>query len=98
MLCSWSHELHRHLADAYQAFGRELLSDRETEVTRLLLKGLAPKGVGRLLAIAPGTVRNHIKSIYLKLEVRTQAELMAKFFDTLSERGGETETQPARSD
>ena len=78
-----SRALHAHLSDTFRRFGRELLSERESEVTRLLLKGLAPKVVGRMLDIAPGTVRNHIKSIYAKLGVRSQAELLAAFFDAL---------------
>ena len=78
--------LHLHLAGALEQFGRGLLSEREAEVTRLLLKGLVPKIVGRMLEIAPGTVRNHIKSIYTKLGVRSQAELLAAFFDALASR------------
>jgi DNA-binding CsgD family transcriptional regulator len=76
--------LHRHLTAAFEDFGRSELSEREAEVTRLLLKGLAPKTVGQMLEIAPGTVRNHIKSIYAKLGVRSQAELLAAFFDALA--------------
>jgi DNA-binding CsgD family transcriptional regulator len=79
--------LHRHLSAAMESFGRDTLSERETEVMRLLLKGLAPKVVGRMLDIAPGTVRNHIKSIYTKLDVRSQAELLAAFFEVLGARG-----------
>lgn len=79
-----SKALHQHLAQAYEDFGRDTLSEREAEVTRLLLKGLSPKAVGRLLKIAPGTVRNHIKRIYVKLGVRSQAELLAYFFEILS--------------
>jgi DNA-binding CsgD family transcriptional regulator len=33
-------------------------------------------------------VRNHIKSIYAKLGVRSQAELLAAFFDALAARAG----------
>ncbi|MDR3499520.1 MAG: helix-turn-helix transcriptional regulator [Parvibaculum sp.] len=80
-----SHQLHRLFSTAYERFGEEELSDREKEVTHLLLKGLPPKSVGRMLKIAPGTVRNHIKRIYVKLDVRSQAELLALFFETLEE-------------
>ena len=45
-----------------------------------------------MLDIAPGTVRNHIKSIYAKLGVRSQAELLAAFFDALA--GGQGALQP----
>jgi DNA-binding CsgD family transcriptional regulator len=75
--------LHRVLTDALVSFGDGTLSERESEVTRLLLKGLAPKYVSRQLGIAPGTVRNHIKHIYGKLNVRSQAALVALFIAAL---------------
>ncbi|MBX3492123.1 MAG: helix-turn-helix transcriptional regulator [Parvibaculum sp.] len=78
-------QLHQLLSTAYRRFGGDSLSEREKEVTNLLLKGLPPKAVGRMLGIAPGTVRNHIKRIYVKLDVRSQAELLALFFETLDE-------------
>ena len=80
-----SFQLHQVLSAAYERFGGDSLSEREKEVTNLLLKGLPPKAVGRMLGIAPGTVRNHIKRIYVKLDVRSQAELLALFFETLDE-------------
>lgn len=79
-----SPQLHQILSGAYEHFGDDTLSDREKEVTRLLLKGLPPKSVSRMLNIAPGTVRNHIKRIYVKLDVRSQAELLALFFEMLN--------------
>jgi DNA-binding CsgD family transcriptional regulator len=79
-----SPQLHQILSAAYERFGDDALSEREKEVTRLLLKGLPPKSVSRMLNIAPGTVRNHIKRIYVKLEVRSQAELLALFFEMLN--------------
>ncbi|MEO5756387.1 MAG: helix-turn-helix transcriptional regulator [Mesorhizobium sp.] len=53
------------------------LSTRETEIARLLLAGGCAKSIARRLAISSGTVRNHIKSIYGKLGVHSQVELMA---------------------
>lgn len=79
-----SPQLHQILSSAYEHFGDDTLSEREKEVTRLLLKGLPPKSVSRMLNIAPGTVRNHIKRIYVKLDVRSQAELLALFFEMLN--------------
>jgi DNA-binding CsgD family transcriptional regulator len=80
-----SERLHRVLQAAYETFGSGYLSAREREVTRLLLKGLAPKEIGKLLQISPGTVRNHVKHIYLKMNVRSQASLLAAFFAKLEE-------------
>jgi DNA-binding CsgD family transcriptional regulator len=84
-----SKRLHRVLTDVLASFGDGVLSEREGEVTRLLLKGLVPKCVGRQLGIAPGTVRNHIKHIYSKLNVRSQAGLLALLFETLQKAGME---------
>jgi len=78
-----SRRLHRVLQATYESFGGGVLSSREREVTRLMLKGLAPKEIGNLLRITPGTVRNHVKQIYLKLNVRSQPTLLALFFAKL---------------
>src|SRR5919199_2923392 len=57
----------------------EALSERETEVLRLLARGLANKEIARELAIAEKTVKTHVSSILGKLGVqsRTQAALYA---------------------
>ncbi|WP_411035946.1 LuxR C-terminal-related transcriptional regulator [Shinella sp. BYT-45] len=43
----------------------------------LLIEGGCAKTISRALAISPGTVRNHIKTVYRKLGVHSQVELMA---------------------
>jgi DNA-binding NarL/FixJ family response regulator len=57
----------------------EVLSERETEVLRLLARGLANKEIARDLSIAEKTVKTHVSSILGKLGVqsRTQAALYA---------------------
>ena len=57
----------------------EALSERETEVLRLLARGLANKAIARELSIAEKTVKTHVSSILGKLGVqsRTQAALYA---------------------
>jgi two-component system, NarL family, response regulator LiaR len=57
----------------------EALSERETEVLRLLAQGRANKEVARDLQIAEKTVKTHVSSILRKLGVRdrTQAALIA---------------------
>jgi two-component system, NarL family, response regulator LiaR len=56
------------------------LSDRETEVLRLLAAGLANKEIARDLSIGEQTVKTHVSSILGKLGVqsRTQAALYAQ--------------------
>lgn len=50
------------------------LSARETEVLRLLAKGLSYAEIGGLLGISAHTVTQHIKHIYRKLSVRSRGE------------------------
>ncbi len=56
-----------------------LLSDREEEVLGLIGKGSSNKQIAQMLEISEKTVKNHISSIFAKLQVnsRTQAVLQA---------------------
>ena len=54
------------------------LSTRETEVLSLLLSGQRVPSIAGQLHISPHTVRNHLKSMFRKLEVSTQAELIER--------------------
>lgn len=55
------------------------LTDREMEVLKLLAKGLLNKQIASTLYISEKTVKNHISSIFRKLDVqdRTQAAVYA---------------------
>ncbi|SNY47741.1 response regulator [Paractinoplanes atraurantiacus] len=56
------------------------LSDRETEVLRLLAKGRSNREIAAALFLAEGTVKNHVTNVLGKLGVRdrTQAALRAR--------------------
>ena len=58
-----------------QAFKR--LSDRERELLTLLPKGLSNPDIARVLGISAFTVKNHLYSIFKKLEVTDRAEAVA---------------------
>lgn len=57
----------------------EALTDRETEVLRLLAQGKANKEIAHMLTIGEKTVKTHVSNILSKLNVssRTQAALYA---------------------
>jgi DNA-binding NarL/FixJ family response regulator len=55
----------------------EELTARELEVLRLLAKGWDNHQIGDELSITPATARNHVTSIYTKLNVHSRAEAVA---------------------
>jgi len=90
----FSIDFHVRMTQAFRLFATSVLTDRESEITHLLLKGHSAKSIARLLGISPGTVRNHMKSIYGKLEISSQSELFGLFFETLSQAGGDITRDP----
>ena len=57
----------------------EQLTTREIEVARSLIDGNTYKQVAYYLHISPGTVKQHIKNIYRKLEVNSRVQLIKEF-------------------
>jgi DNA-binding CsgD family transcriptional regulator len=55
---------------------RSGLSPREHEILMLLARGRNADYIARVLYIAPSTVKTHIKSIYRKLDIHSQQNLM----------------------
>ncbi|MGI4875587.1 MAG: response regulator [Janthinobacterium lividum] len=76
----------RHVVRAFQAAppvrssGPPLaaLTTRETEILRALEDGLSYQRVAERLYISLNTVRSHVRNVYAKLHVRSQAELLAR--------------------
>jgi DNA-binding CsgD family transcriptional regulator len=56
------------------------LTKREGEITRLVLRGLSTAEVSNELYITPNTVRDHFKSIFDKVGVRSRRELVGQVF------------------
>jgi len=54
------------------------LSPRESEIARMLMEGDRVSSIARALFISRHTVRNHLQSIYRKLGVGSQDELIEK--------------------
>jgi len=52
------------------------VSPRESEVLAVLVAGERVPAIAKRLHISPHTVRNHLKSMFRKLEVGTQSELI----------------------
>jgi LuxR family maltose regulon positive regulatory protein len=65
----------------YVSILAEPLSERELEVLRLLAVGLSNKEIAQTLVIAVGTVKNHLKNIYGKLDVHNRTQAVARAQD-----------------
>ena len=56
----------------------EPLTERETEVLRLLAAGLTNREIAEQLVVSPETVKKHIANIYGKLGTRNRTEAVAR--------------------
>lgn len=72
------------LGAALDLFGASLLTERESEIVRLYLKGHSTRSIAERLGISQHTVSMHRKNAYAKLDVRSQFELFHLFIDSLS--------------
>jgi DNA-binding NarL/FixJ family response regulator len=71
----------RHVIQHFQPARRaaeEALTAREQEVVRAIEDGLSHKLVAARLGISLETVRNHLRAVYRKLQVNSQAQALAR--------------------
>ncbi|WP_417227279.1 response regulator transcription factor [Amphritea sp.] len=75
--------LESHLECALSNFGSSVLTQRETQILQLVLRGYAVKYIAQKLEISPETIKHHRKNIYAKLDINSQAEMFHLFIDSL---------------
>ena len=66
----------------FASFGAEVLTEREREVTQLILRGHSSESIGFNLGISLGTVKTHRKNAYAKLGISSQSELLSLFLQS----------------
>jgi DNA-binding NarL/FixJ family response regulator len=57
------------------------LTDRETEILRLMAGGYSNKEIANSLGVAEGTVKNHVSNILSKMGVRDRTRAVLKAFE-----------------
>jgi len=75
--------MHKRLTKCFDNFGQKVLTDRERQISQLLLRGHSSKSIARVLSIAPGTVMVHKRNLFSKLGISSQYELFSIFIDDL---------------
>jgi DNA-binding CsgD family transcriptional regulator len=66
----------------FASFGTKVLTEREREVTQLILRGHSSESIGFNLGISLGTVKTHRKNAYAKLGISSQSELLSLFLQS----------------
>lgn len=83
-----------HLEKSFDRFGTSVLSERESEIVRLILKGHSSKSIARVLGNSPETVKVHRKRIHAKLDITSQGELYSIFLEALSRTPANADSDP----
>ncbi|MGU0967397.1 helix-turn-helix transcriptional regulator [Pseudomonas aeruginosa] len=76
-------EMATQIRDALSHFGASVLSERELEIARLILRGYSSKAMAERLAISPETIKVHRRHLYAKLDISSQPELFSLFIQSL---------------
>ena len=71
-----------HMQNSFVSLDRpDPLTDRETEILRLMAGGFSNKEIANSLGVAEGTIKNHVSSILSKLGVRDRTRTVLKAFE-----------------
>ncbi|RRJ85302.1 helix-turn-helix transcriptional regulator [Aestuariirhabdus litorea] len=74
------------LKQALDSFASGVLTQREREVTALILRGFSTQAIAETLGISAATVKVHRKNIHARLNTSTQSEIFSLFIAHLGAR------------
>ncbi|HUL86563.1 MAG TPA: LuxR C-terminal-related transcriptional regulator [Pseudolabrys sp.] len=78
LIAGWRLRYHSQVDPADKSATAELISAREADILKLIARGLSNKEIARTLAIAPETVKSHVKHIFVKMGVEKRAQAVAR--------------------
>ena len=71
-----------HMRNEFVSLDRpDPLTERETEILRLMAGGFSNKEIANSLGVAEGTIKNHVSNILSKLGVRDRTRAVLKAFE-----------------
>jgi DNA-binding CsgD family transcriptional regulator len=85
--------VHRRLTECFERFGESVLTEREQQISQLLLRGYSSKSIARELKIAPGTVMVHKRNLFAKLGISSQFELFSMLITALESGSAKTRSR-----
>lgn len=68
----------------FQAFAAGTMTPRERDIARLILLGYPTSAIAKALKIGAGTIKNHRRRLYDKLDITTERELFTQFLAHLA--------------
>jgi LuxR family maltose regulon positive regulatory protein len=78
VMMAWSKRYERGADPGLRSTLKEPLSTREGVILNLIADGLSNKEIARNLAIAPETVKSHVKNLFVKLNTEKRAQAVAR--------------------
>ena len=74
------------LMHVFNMFGSDILTQRESEVVKLILTGHSGMAISLKMGTSLATAKTHRRNIYSKFNISSQAELFNRFINFLSEQ------------
>jgi DNA-binding CsgD family transcriptional regulator len=74
------------LSEVVEQLFQDRLTEREISICKLALRGFPSASIAEQLGIAVGTVKNHRKSIYRKLDITSERELFLLLLNSIGAR------------
>jgi DNA-binding CsgD family transcriptional regulator len=67
------------MESTFATFCEDRLTQQQRRIVQLVLRGHSSHAIASLIGVAEGTVKNHRKAIYRRLNISSQSELFAMF-------------------
>ena len=81
--------LEQQIKESLDSFGSSVLTQREQELTLLLLRGHSTRSAAEQMGVSTETIKMHRKNLHTKLDIGSHAELFALFIQALPYQKGE---------